>query len=235
MRARSGYALMLVLWLIVVMGTITTAAVASAGGASDVTANYRARLAARHAAESGVLAAVAVVEQALGATGTPAVLNRLDGVLAEHAALVLGDARAAVSLVDVNARIDLNFADERTLATLLATLTDGPAAVAAAGAMRRAAPFSAVEELADVAGVAPVLAGLAAPLVTVDGDGTINRASAPAAVLAAARGELRDAPTRLLIVSRGWREGHPFTFEVQAVYAIEGLRLVPVRRRERDL
>ena len=43
------------------------------------------------------------------------------------------------------------------------------------------------------------------------------------------------APTHFLVVSRGWRAGHPLTHEVQAVYAAMGTRLVLQMWQERDL
>ena len=42
-------------------------------------------------------------------------------------------------------------------------------------------------------------------------------------------------PSRLLIIGRGWQDGHPLTHEIQAVYAIAGTRLVLVAWQERDL
>ena len=42
-------------------------------------------------------------------------------------------------------------------------------------------------------------------------------------------------PSRLLIVSRGWLDGHPLTHEIQAVYGIAGPRLYLMTWRERDL
>ena len=41
-------------------------------------------------------------------------------------------------------------------------------------------------------------------------------------------------PSRLLLVSRGWRDGHPLTHEIQAVYALMGSRLVLQSWQERD-
>ena len=43
------------------------------------------------------------------------------------------------------------------------------------------------------------------------------------------------APSRLLIVSRGWLGGHPLTHEIQAVYGIAGTALYLMSWRERDL
>ncbi|HYT04751.1 MAG TPA: type II secretion system protein GspK [Gemmatimonadales bacterium] len=43
------------------------------------------------------------------------------------------------------------------------------------------------------------------------------------------------APSRLMLVSRGWQEGRPLTHEIQAVFAIVGQRLVLQSSSERDL
>ena len=42
-------------------------------------------------------------------------------------------------------------------------------------------------------------------------------------------------PSRLLIVSRGWQDGHPLTHEIQAVYDVLGARLTLLAWQERDL
>src|SRR5207249_33212 len=42
-------------------------------------------------------------------------------------------------------------------------------------------------------------------------------------------------PTRLMLVSRGWQDGHPLTHEIQAVFAIVGRRLVLQSSWEREL
>jgi hypothetical protein len=39
----------------------------------------------------------------------------------------------------------------------------------------------------------------------------------------------------LLLISRGWQDGHPLTHEIQAAYAIVGHRLVLQAWSERDL
>jgi type II secretory pathway component PulK len=92
--------------------------------------------------------------------------------------------------------------------------------------------FDSLDELAAWLGAdAPWLPKIAAYL-TVDGDGVIDRRHAPAPVLRAASGSLVDAPTRLLIVSRGWERDQPLTREIQAVYAVEQDHLALVRWRE---
>lgn len=47
--------------------------------------------------------------------------------------------------------------------------------------------------------------------------------------------QLVTTPTRLLLISRGWQEGHPLTHEIQAAYLILGHRLVLQGWWERDL
>jgi type II secretory pathway component PulK len=97
------------------------------------------------------------------------------------------------------------------------------------------APFESLDDLQRFVGSdAPWLAQLA-PLLTVDGDGTVDRRHADPRVRRAASGSLTDAPTRVLVISRGWQAAALLTREIQAVYAIEGneLRLVTWREQHR--
>jgi type II secretory pathway component PulK len=98
-----------------------------------------------------------------------------------------------------------------------------------------ARPLRSLEELVTIEGVPAELVARAEGLLTVDGDGSINRATAPEVVLAAAGGDLRDEPSRILVASRGWLDGHALTHEIQAVYAVVGGALTLVRWRERTL
>jgi hypothetical protein len=41
-------------------------------------------------------------------------------------------------------------------------------------------------------------------------------------------------PTRLMVISRGWRVGHPLTHEVQAVYGLAGQQLKLLLWQEKD-
>jgi general secretion pathway protein K len=50
----------------------------------------------------------------------------------------------------------------------------------------------------------------------------------------AALSPLSTTPTRLLVVARGWRAGHPLTHEIQAVFSVAGQRLVLQGWQERD-
>ena len=173
-----------------------------------------------------------------------------------------GAVRYAVALVDVSSRIDVNEAGAESLGALFASFVGAAEAERAAEAVQlwigaegasgadegaRAArarqlgierpvgPLRTLDDLVRVPGVSERLARAAAPHLTVDGDGRINEATASAVVMSAARGSLVQEPSRILIVSRGWTDGHPLTHEIQAVFPVSGARLLPVRRRERDL
>ncbi|MSR22512.1 MAG: hypothetical protein EXR92_03045 [Gemmatimonadetes bacterium] len=249
MRERSGAALMLVLWLIVILGAICTEVVIATRSTTAVAANYRARAVARYAAESGVTVAVATLEDSLARAidaGTRRdYLNHLGRALGTGDQLSLGDGRAAVALIDVGSRLDANTADAESLTTLFSFFTDPLEAANVAAAMRAFIggdvdtltphPLKSLGELTLIPGVPRGLAERASEFLTVDGDGTINSATAPEPVLAAAGGELRDEPSRILVVSRGWLEGHPLTHEIQAVYAVVGSDLTLIRWREGDL
>jgi len=247
-RARRGVALILVLWMIVVLGGIAAAITSATRTTSDVTTNSRARTVARYAAESGVIAAVAEMQRRLEAAGDDRTkrqiyLNDVDAALGESANFAMGDANVRVVLVDVSARIDLNTASEATLTALFARAGHADIAASAARAIRRhidaipgqAALLQSLDDAAAIAGVGEPLIADASPWLTVDGDGQINRATASPVVLGVARGSLIDEPSRVLVVARGWQNGHPLTHEIQAVFALQGNLLAFVRWRERDL
>ena len=257
---RRGIALVLVLWLVVALAATAGAVAASARDASRAAVNARAAAVARHAAESGVVAAVAELESRLATLGDTlarrAYLNRLDRALAAPGETALGDARFQVVLDDVSARLDVNAAGADALAALLARVAAPAEARGAAEAVARwtgaaglesgdlaarlragraPRPLRSLDDLRLVPGFPERLALAAAPYLTVDGDGRVNRRTAPEPVLAAARGTLVDEPSRILVISRGWLAGHPLTHEVQAVYEVSGARLLFVRWRERTL
>lgn len=214
---RRGVALMLVLWLIVVLGALAAGVGASMRSEARVVANVRARSVARYAAESGVVAATARLTALLRAAETPRdqalVFRRLDDLLAELRDETLGPVRFQVAVADLNARIDLNAADETTLLGLVQPFVgevagralvdalqdwkdedDEPrsfgaeaAAYAAAGAPFRPSnrPLLRLDELTRIAGFTDSIASLLAPYITVRSDGRINLNTAPEPVLAA--------------------------------------------------
>ncbi len=251
-RARPGIALLLVLWIIVILGAVGSGLALSTRAATAAAVNFRARTAGRYAAESGITVARAVFEQNLAArieaNARVDYLNRLDRALAGQEQGVLGDARYSVVLIDVNARLDVNLADTQALATLFGFFTDPIEAERSAGAildyvggagpgvdLRARRPLASLDELERIPGLSHDLLDRVVPFLTVDGDGSINRVTATEPVLAAATGQLRDEPGRILLVSRGWLVGQPLTHEIQAVFAVVGNELVLVRWRERDL
>lgn len=247
-RGRRGVALVLVLWVLVILGGIAAGVVGATRTAGDATTNLRARAVGRYMAESGIVAAVHAVDRALLAAADDSAarrtaLNALDRTIAGVDSLALGEGVAQVAVIDASARLDVNAATEAQLAALFARTGSPVEAPVAARAIRAyvdgdaqgARLLRSLDELRRIPGVSEPLARAAAPYLTVDGDGRINRVTAPPPVLAAAAGELHDEPSRLVFVSRGWQRGHPLTHEVQAVYAVQGTRLVFVHWRERDL
>jgi general secretion pathway protein K len=234
-RRRRGVALMLVLWLIVVLGTVATGVVAAAHVETDRVANLRDRVVARYAAESGVAAARARLAGLLGATRSAEeqamVFRDLEQEFAEMRDVALGSARFSVTVVDLNARVDLNAADDVTLLGFFGQFIGAPAAAALVSAIgdwkdfddrarpggaeaadyaRVGSPFRPpnhplrrLDELTRIAGFTDSLASAVAPYVTVAGDGKINVNTAPAPVLAAIPRLGRDGARAVL----SWRDG----------------------------
>lgn len=96
-------------------------------------------------------------------------------------------------------------------------------------------PFESLDALLDVPGVDVGSLAKIASLLTVDGNGQTNRRAATPAVLAAASGTMVDAPSRLLLIARGWERGHALSRQIEAVYdvAADGLHLVRWREHNR--
>jgi general secretion pathway protein K len=263
-RARRGVALMLVLWLVVLLTVLGARVVSAARSSSGVAANLRSRLQARYAAESGVMLATATIRDSLARLSKPqdrqAYLNALES--ARSPEVRLDDQRFITTFVNVNNRVDVNTASASQLTKLFSYFVGPSDAALAASAIREyvdpsaltstetamqsrtdiqfphlpaANPLRALETLREIPGVPERLAIRAAPYLTVDGDGRIDRATASDTVLSAAAGSLVDEPTRILVISRGWQNGWPLTHEIQATYAIEQNSLVLVRWQERDL
>jgi general secretion pathway protein K len=245
-RIRRGVALMLVLWLIVLLGTIATGVVAATRSEANQVGNLRARAAGRYAAESGVLAATAQLREILAAARTPAEQAALFRNLDEHFAQLrdvpLGEAHFGVAVLDLNARIDLNAADDLTLIAFFRQFVGGQAATALVNALqdwkdlddrprpagaeaadyaRAGSPFRPtncalrrLDELPRIAGFSDELAHKVAPYVTVHGDGRINVNTAPETVLAAIP-RLGSAGARNIL---SWREGGDVFGSIADVY-----------------
>lgn len=263
MRGRRGVALVTALILILILGAVATQVTRSAYSVSDTADNLRSRAVARYAAESGIVLATSRVETTLGTIRDSTLIKRyLNGLESGSAGLAvesLGDARLQVAIVDVNSRLDVNLASAGQLLTLFSSVAAIDESRRAAIGIRNridygragdsfddisrggiakpsySSPLRSLSELNGIPGVSAKLADAAAPFLTVDGDGRVNRVSASQRVIAAAAGDLRDFPSRLLFISRGWKDGRPLTFEIQAVYALDYGKLVMVSWRERDL
>lgn len=252
---RRGVALVLVLWIIVILGGISAGVVRSARTSTSLAMNARAEVIARAAAESGIEAQVAAIEDTLSRLSDEARRDWLNALAFRSGgdSVALGDGRFSVAIVDVNARLDVNAATESALRNFFSQFTDPVQAATIASGIRQridsgaslattspgvrfgVAPIRSLEELRLARLVPDAVLTRAAPYLTVDGDGAINGRTASDTVRIAATGELRDEPSRLLLVSRGWVSGHPLTHEIQAVYAITGNRLVFSHWRERSL
>lgn len=277
-RARTGVALVVVLWTVTILATVTAVAAQAARQSAQVTVNWRARTIGRAMAESGILAARLQLDDSLrayatNATRRDAFLTRITSATGPTASVpfladTVRDGAFAVAVVDVGTRLDVNLADADGLAALLATVTTPTEARTTAARLdaarldpqtatpspalarrdslsavllgrtaptRRLRPFETLDALREVPGIDTLALARIAPWLTVDGAGQVNRRGASAPVIAAASGTLVDAPTRLLLVARGWAAGQPLTREIQAVYDItaDGLHLVRWREQER--
>ncbi len=274
-RPRRGVALVVVLWTIALLATVTAVASSGSRTSASIARNVRAQATARALAESGILAASVLIDDSLRVLANDAAardnfLSRLEPITGPSVTLVqdtLGDGVFAVTVVDVSARLDVNlagvdgltrlfsFAGSPATARVMAERIDAAArgvgetvtdarlqardSLAAVllgredGPLRRR-PFETLDQLRDIAGLDLALLTRAAPWLTVDGDGKINRRAASREVRAAASGSLTDAPSRVLLISRGWEIGHPLSRQIEAVYDVSesGLRLVRWRERE---
>lgn len=140
MIPRRGSTLALVLWTLVLVGGISLGVTRRTRAAIAVASNARAQVVARYAAESGIALAVQAIEDSLAAAGdSGSRAELLNAVTRPPYALgiqSLGSARVQVALEDVNAKLDLNFADADAVAQLLAEFGEAGLAYRAARAIR---------------------------------------------------------------------------------------------------
>jgi general secretion pathway protein K len=113
---------MLVLWVIVVLGAVGAGVAAAARGQTRLVETVRARTVARYAAESGVVAAKARLEEMFRAAETPEeqarVFGRFEEEIKEWGELTVAGARYQVAVTDLGARVDLNNSDEEIILAL---------------------------------------------------------------------------------------------------------------------
>ena len=184
---RKGIALVVVLALLVVMGTLAAEMARAVRHEARTVASLRARTVGRYAAESGIALAErrlrVLLDSVTSAPERIAVLNDREEWLAPLREVGMGDARFGVTIVDLNARLDLNHSEMPTLRNLFARFTSQSRAAAIARAIREA-PLGRLGELTAIPGVDASLALAVAPYVTLAGDGAVNVNSAPEPVLA---------------------------------------------------
>lgn len=109
---RPGVALVLVLWLIVVLGAVTAAAVALSRSEANSVIAYRSRAVARAAAASGVESTVALLRGELDAAPDADtrldVLRRVRTRLEQARPRTIGSGRFAVAVEDLTGRVPIN-------------------------------------------------------------------------------------------------------------------------------
>lgn len=243
-RPRSGFALLLVLFVVSAVGVIAAEAHLAARAERQLALNARAATRARWAARGGLALALDRLHRAAGVAADPR--DALPAVGDTLLLLAPAGATAAaesvrIVVLDARARVQINRAGADELLRLgVAAGLAHPAAARLAdaildwrdpddlhraqGAERAAyravdaawAPkngaFDAVEELAGVYGVTPVVYARLAPLLTVAGDGRVNLNSAPAPVLATLPGI--DAVAAAAIVARRARTPYRNVYEL---------------------
>jgi len=121
-RNERGVALMLVLWLIVVLGAVAAAVASRAHESLAIARTARTRSSVRYAAESGVVAAKARLEELYQESSAPearaGAFARLEEEVGRFGERALGDVRYQVAVVDLGSRIDLNQAASSLLLSL---------------------------------------------------------------------------------------------------------------------
>lgn len=237
MTNRRGFALMLVLWIVVILAAICTGVATATRRTTNYTIAYRARLVARYGAESGITATVAIVQDSLAMLTDGVARRDYLNELGVHR-FTLNDAEVDVAIIDIGSRLDLRMAAKSSLAKLFTYFTtqfDAEQYATAVHDYMHTHTVTDLDDLRAIRGIAPALMDRALPYLTLDGDGTINRATVSDTVLSAAGGELRDEPSRLLIVSRAIKSGESSFQEIQAVYAVVANDLVLMRWREAAL
>ena len=139
MISRRGSTLALVLWTLVVVGGISLGVTRRTRAAIAVASNARAQVIARYAAESGIALAVQAIEDSLAAANTASRAELLNAVTRPPFVIgiqSLGSARVQVALEDVNAKLDINYADADAVAQLLTEFGEAGVAYRTARAIR---------------------------------------------------------------------------------------------------
>lgn len=178
-RSQDGFALVTVLWALVVIGILAVEFHTLARADRRVATNARAAVQARWAARAGLSRTLETMDRALG-----------EGQLAGTGENVLGPfetdengVRVHSVVRDVNARLNLNRAGRRELLRLLEALAIPPGESQAIVDAVRRAPLDRVEELRSLPQISATTYDRIAPHVTVVGNGRVNINTASVPVL----------------------------------------------------
>lgn len=222
---RDGYALVAVLWLLILASALAAELHAALRADRHVTANVQAEARARWAARAGLARTVEALRSRLataapGGTG----LGVTDTLLIPVLEMDVDGVRVVATATDARAKLNLNAAAPQELRMLFAALGREPgraASLASAVARWRAAhlppveaapdttrvrlrpspgAFAAVEDLRNVPAMTETEYLAAAPYLTVVSDGRINLNTAPVPVLMTLAG--MDERTAALLVER---------------------------------
>src|SRR5712692_2595420 len=146
---RRGVALIFVLWLLVLLGAIVAEVASQARLEAEILSSLRSRTVARYSAESGILAATvritALLDSARSLPERITTFSELNARLASLNDVDLGSGRFGIAVVDLNARIDLNRADEATLQGLFRQFTTDQHAEAVVAILKQAPIHRLVE------------------------------------------------------------------------------------------
>ena len=247
-----GFALVAVLWILMVMGVMGVTFQVGARAERRAVANTRAESRNRWAGRAGLALALRQIDNVLHQSGAAFGLRASGDTVLPPIQFVSGGVAVGVLVLDARARVNLNLASDRQLIALAESVGLSSATATALAAsvldwrdtdgLRRAngaeardyaglrppsrpknAPFYVVEELRNVRGVSPAAYAHIAPHVTIAGDGRVNLNAAPLPVLLTVPGIDRAAAAAIM----ARRRAGPFRneFEVSAS--------LPTRARER--
>lgn len=228
---RRGYALVVVLWALVLVGALAAEFHAAARADRRVTANVRAAAAAKWAARAGMARAAAELDRRMMGPAAGQALAAAGDTVIPDLEVPVGDARVHVRVRDPRARLNVNRATAADLSRLFQALgLPEPRAAALAGRIaHRAGAFRSLEELRALEGMEADRYRVVSPFLTAAGDGRINVNSAPAPVLATL--PAIDAAAARAIVGRRRRAPFGSVFDILAVLPPAGreaaIRVLP--------
>ncbi len=182
---RRGYALVVVLWALVVVGALAAEFHVAARADRGAAANLRAAVAAKWAARAGIARVAAELDRRTTGPNAALALARAGDHVVPDMDLAAGIARAHVRVSDARARLNVNRVGAAELSLLLRALglPEARAAPLAGRIAAGAGMYRSPDELRALDGITPALHRTLAPYLTVAGDGRINVNSAPQVVL----------------------------------------------------